>query len=389
MSEKPKLYSLEEAQEEAGKMKAQVESGKAENYKEAEKNVDFEKEMESIDWSNFHYDQLLEIPVKFHKEIALKLIESQRGYYVAENIEKFEGLDHKEIALKLIEAGEGEYVARNLQKFEGLDHKEIALKLIESGKGYSVAENLQKFEGLDKEIALKLIEFGEGVSVAKNIEKFEGLDHKEIALKLIESQRGYYVAENIEKFEGLDKEKIEIYQKKYQLTIDESIYCLYVRENGELEKNEETNEFFIIYQRLKGKHPNWKDEENILGPFEEGANIFGYQKMFEYLSRSDLSRHDGLHNFSQIISMMQASELKLQEFYSKILNQVKMDDAEYYEGTAHHHLNSLANNINFNFQKVFEEAQKYPDIKKLQELASLFQDPKEIFASWKNLKKYF
>jgi len=146
-----------------------------------------------------------------HKEIALKLIESKKGYTVVENLEKFQGLNHKEIALKLIKIGEGYDVARNLEKFQGLNHTEIALKLIEAKKGYTVVENLGKFQGLNHtEIALKLIEAKEGYDVARNLEKFQGLNHKEIALKLIKIGEGYDVARNLEKFQGLNHKEIAL-----------------------------------------------------------------------------------------------------------------------------------------------------------------------------------
>ena len=48
-------------------------------------------------------------------------------------------------------------MAENLEKFSGLD-REIALKLIAKHKGsIVVAQHLERFSGLDREIAMKLI----------------------------------------------------------------------------------------------------------------------------------------------------------------------------------------------------------------------------------------
>ncbi len=134
--------------------------------------------------------------------------------------------------------------------------------------------------------------------------------------------------------------------------------------------------------------PDWKDKENISGPFENGAQKFGYKKMFQYIGREGLSRHDALHNFNKILELLATSGLKPEQFYGQILDQARMDDGHYETGTAHHELNSLANNINLNIQETVVRAQKYADIEKMQVLAQDLGAPEQVFASWKNLKKY-
>ena len=81
-------------------------------------------------------------------------------------------------------------IDRILEKSKGVSHKKIAKLLIEKGNNhavYALAENLEKFEGLDYEIAELLIEKGNNHAVyalAQNLEKFEGLD-SEVAELLI------------------------------------------------------------------------------------------------------------------------------------------------------------------------------------------------------------
>lgn len=144
-----------------------------------------------------------------------------------------------------------------------------------------------------------------------------------------------------------------------------------------------------MYGALGGREDlEWKDQENISGPFENGAQKFGYKKMFEYIGRAGLSRHDALHNFNKILELLAASGLKPEQFYGQVLDQVRMDDGHYETGTAHHELNSLANNINLNIQETVAKAQKYGDIEKMQVLVQDLGAPEQVFASWKNLKKY-
>ncbi len=54
----------------------------------------------------------------------------------------------------LIDVGQGWSVADNLDKFTGLDHNEIAHKLIDAGRGYLVARSLKSFANPDEVISL-------------------------------------------------------------------------------------------------------------------------------------------------------------------------------------------------------------------------------------------
>lgn len=155
-------------------------------------------------------------------------------------------------------------------------------------------------------------------------------------------------------------------------------------------KDEDTRfrEMFEKLRDLSGLGLGWENEQNISGHFQNGAQKFGYKKMFQYIGREGLSRHDALHNFNKILELLAASGLKPEQFYGQILDQARMDDGHYETGAAHHELNSLANNINLNIQETVAKAQKYGDIEKMQALVQDLGAPEQVFASWKNLKKY-
>ena len=143
--------------------------------------------------------------------------------------------------------------------------------------------------------------------------------------------------------------------KKYYLRPSE--YYYFYNDNqlkGQLEKIDDPEERSkFVYNQLKGKSDKWQDEQNIGKPFENGSDLFGHSKMFEYLSRPGLSRHDGLHNFNKIAEVFKLSGLKPDEFFNNILSQVQKDDSEYDElGSAHHKLNSLTDNINADFKGI-------------------------------------
>jgi len=339
-------------------------------------------------------------PENFHglelnKEIALKIIEKGGGLYVVQRLDKFQGLDH-DVALKLIETGQGSAVFENFDKFQGLDYKEVALKLIEKGFCNSVAENLDKFQGLDHDVALKLIEEDWGGLVVTNLDKFQGLDYKEVALKLIEKGFCDSVAVYLDKFQGDIFERARPSDNGIMLRPGEYL-AIYLKENLVSEKkNSEgatldalpAEEFYRAIMDKLIETNAWTDQEIIIDPFRAGAEIFGYEKMFRYLNCEGLTRHDGLHAFNSIIALYNKSGLSADVFYAKILDQVARDGGTYESGTAHHELNQVATSFNGDIAGNLERAQTYSAIPQLRRLAEVFSSPAEVFASWKNLRKY-
>jgi len=161
------------------------------------------------------------IPEDLAKDILEYILHSEEpeDLKIDRILEKSKGVSHKKIAKLLIEKGNNHAVyalAENLEKFEGLD-SEIAKLLIEKGNNhavYALAQNLEKVEGLDSEFAELLIKIWYWSDVAKNLEEFEGLDHKKIAELLIRKRQRYVIPKNLEKFEGLDSKIAELIIEK-------------------------------------------------------------------------------------------------------------------------------------------------------------------------------
>jgi hypothetical protein len=147
-------------------------------------------------------------------------------------------------------------------------------------------------------------------------------------------------------------------------------------------------EYFNLVLNLHSYVDTWKDEQNVMKPFREGAGIFGVEKMLAYMNRPNLSRHDALHAFKDVAMLHRVSGLSSEQFYGNILLQVSKDDASYESGTAHHELNAIAMSLEPDIDGVFQQLKKYQNIPMLQELVETFKSPEDVFKSWKNLKKY-
>jgi hypothetical protein len=129
---------------------------------------------------------------------------SQKARIVAENLERFEGLDES-VAESLIRERHSQQVAKHIDSFTELNGR-VAQQLIADGFQWVVVGNLEKFRGLDhKELVQQLLMNGTSDVVVKNIDKFEDLD-AESAQQLINAGEIQAVAENVERFQGLNEE---------------------------------------------------------------------------------------------------------------------------------------------------------------------------------------
>src|SRR3989339_138320 len=368
------------------------------------------------------------------KEIALALVEAghARLVIVICDKDKFAGLElNKEIAMLMIEKKQSKTLVDYLNKFNNLD-KEVALSLIEAGYGYSVIAitDKEKFAGLElnKEIAILLIEKRYSQVFLSNVDKFFGID-KEVITIILKNKEGnilcnYLMDESVKKMLGYELIPEALYEKAsttIKIILQANVFPMLCQEDFELLFNEKNSiqktlsNFSVlelnvlaeqnklqnlkwlgseeecegIFKKLKENGiDSWSDEHNISGPFERGSAIFGYKKMFSYILREGVSRHDKLYNFDKVIELFKISGLEAQEFYIQILDQVKRDGAEYDGGKSVHHLNTIANNFREDISKVLQEAQEYGDIKGLQTLAKDLSTPEQIFKSWESLKKY-
>ncbi len=183
-----------------------------------------------------------------------------------------------------------------------------------------------------------------------------------------------------------DLESLEVSPLKNDLIALE----LMKRRGLELDCDGKDEDYYqTLHELLKNEHPDWRDEQNILNPFQSGVEVFGYEKMFSYVGQDVVfTNHEALHAFEDIVDLYEASGLSPDQFYGNILHQVMMSTNEYTEGTAYHALNSVAQTIDKDFERILQAAQELEDIEQLQDLAAEYNSPEDIFASWKKLHRY-
>lgn len=86
----------------------------------------------------------------YNNDTANILFADGDGFIVADNLEKYSGLDYQEIIEKLFEAGEERALARNILKFPNVNHQEIANRMIRNKRGDCIIEYFDNFKGLDE-----------------------------------------------------------------------------------------------------------------------------------------------------------------------------------------------------------------------------------------------
>ena len=285
------------------------------------------------------------------------------------------------------------------QELKGVVIKIIA-KRISSGNFDEAVTFQEKFkvdfgevQGMAKVKAQKILSSGSLEDFLKITERFEIdiAEFREMAKQVAEKQ---LLGGSLEDFLKItERFEIDIQQPEFKDIFTAATLFCRVEINdpviSELISNDLTEldlkRLFVLVQE---KSPEWQDEQTIAGPFQAGAETFGYKRMLEYIKRDNLSLHDAVHTFRDVLELFRASGLGESEFYGQVLQQVRMDDREYSEGTAHHHLNAIAQTANKNVAEVIGKVQEYKEIERLQELAKTFSSPQAVFASWINLKRY-
>ncbi len=287
-------------------------------------------------------------------------------------------------AFELIAVGEISKVidhARNFKDFS-LD-SDTAKKIIECDGSRTLIRHISLFSRLDVNIALLLLkEEGGGDAVFNNQSSFDFLFDKDFAVKLVSTGKMNFLEHYIHYFKDLEYE-IE-FSKTHHVSISEGLLALHKNPNLQNLPDEEK------YRYIAESCPEvWKDEENISRPLHQGAKIFGYKRMFLYLSTHNMTRHDGLHAFTKIIELYNVSGLSPDQFYGNILGQVAKDGATYESGTAHHRLNKIALSLQGRKpEEILKEARGYGSIQGLTKLAEHFSSPDTIFTSWRSLKQF-
>ena len=174
-------------------------------------------------------------------------------------------------------------------------------------------------------------------------------------------------------------------------------FLSYLHKQGSLTKSLDLardwtdNKYKKLFTYLEKNDEGWGDRANVTDNFNEAVKLFGYKNMFSYAGRQDVSAHDALYQFKKIIELQKVSTLPPTQFFSQVLNQVKLDGSTYESGLSYNEFNDIIGRVDYSDSKLRDMSQKvkqYPTIAKLQELNEYLSDPKKIFSSWFNLRKF-
>lgn len=157
----------------------------------------------------------------------------------------------------------------------------------------------------------------------------------------------------------------------------------------DLETLKERRDWKALYLALRSHSADWSDRSNLQIPFEQGAKIFGLERMFEYASRPAIRRHDLIFAFTRVCVMQSVSALPPDQFFERILRQVARDDSAYPAGSSAHYLNQIADQIAFPISDTLRRAAECEEVPEIAELSRTFTSEEQVFTSWRELKRFF
>ena len=340
--------------------------------------------------------------LKYYSGLSQKsaqiLVDSIAAKYVANNPGSF-NVKHSILAKILIMAGRGQELLENINKYNSSDHLEIVKMLIKNKKLIDVKDNIEKISNLDEETAIIIIKSGDSGCVLNNLDKFPGLKFDRILPFL----KDKYISIGKSAIDGF-ADKMNV--KTGSELVDNSNLAYYsekkiVKDNERELINESGGlDYKKVYESLIDTYV-WKDASNVKGPMERGAEIFGYEKMFSYINRIDVSRHDQLYFFDSVIKMFDRykkihstdnsmTEQKLVNmFFSNILQQVRMDNSV---ESSYSVLSSISNHIDSSdegfekYRKQLTKLKKSGFAQEMEKLEYLLNGG--CFESWSNLKNF-
>ena len=275
-----------------------------------------------------------------------------------------------------------ECIAMCTYHFSTLDHDALAKRMIEIGM--NIRERFlmgaYTFKDLSPSTARELSKNGNCYLILKKCDSFAYVD-EDLILNAIKSD--FNESDNnlggLQKASFLEEERQRAKQLGFK--IEDYLRVKDLFPEG-IKPTEET--YKQAFNKLEATK-FWEDEENIIRPFLFGAEIFGYRSMFNFIR--PFNRHDCLTNFSHVVDMCNESGIKAKTFAGQILFQVAKDTATYAEGAASTLLSQIAISFPSDIQSVINNCANC-ELPEIEAYAKEFSDPKKIFKSWRNLRKF-
>ncbi len=134
---------------------------------------------------------------------------------VADNLEKFQGVDHTQLFNTLLADNDTETIIRNIDKFPEANQQQFVDSIINVEPFYgnrTLSDNLAKFQHIDREkLSESLLQKRVYWMVTENLDYFSHLKPLELADRLMKEESGFgAIAANLEKFEGLDHQALAL-----------------------------------------------------------------------------------------------------------------------------------------------------------------------------------
>lgn len=335
-------------------------------------------------------------------DVAIKLIKGGEEFFNFERaIRHFSHLNG-DVATALAERNQIDVVFRCFDKFSGGLDKQIAYSIIGDDHDFTVADNIDKFVGLDASIGVFLHSSGclpeghpeltpgdDADPYIKQCWNFDDDADIPLAVRKSNEAKSYRYHSLSPDKDGTDHtvDSVALTARvthflspnEYEIFAETNPDALQV-ENGQLSY---PGELVVELGRLLETEPNIELMLNL------GVRQFGADAMLRYMNRPDLSRHDALHFMVDILHVQENSGLTADAFAQNILLQVAKDGAKYDGLTAHHHFATVIDSLKDTTPaEVFAKAKQFSSVKALQKLVNDLEGGNP-FASWKTLKKFY
>jgi hypothetical protein len=316
-----------------------------------------------------------------HNAIVWDCVDSGKLAWLMENWELFSGaaMTRNDIAQRLVVQGNAELVLKNLDHFpkltEVVSHNDLVIAL--SGKGWETLlgcfERLTELTLTNDEIfQLFRAEYWLH-TVGDTLLKLPALSVASLVkLPLSASRLKEYIQHHPQPTEG-HRRLLQACEKTY-LNADQL-------PSNALEGDQDFEE--IARFGLDGLR-----EAAPLAALRERG--FTPIQLLRYATREKLSYHDAYLMGDQLAALYDQSGLTPPQFCEQVLYQVLKDDATYESGTAHHHLNTLANQGILPLEKLRRDVAQYPaEVQnEIAPLLEAYPTQADVFVSWRTLRIY-